>query len=184
MSSARLSALGQSPGQVRRLVVSGTLVRLRRSSFVDGDRWRAASPWERHELRARAVATSLCVPGSPYALSHHSALCVMGVGVYAVDERVHLLRTDGRRGRGDDTLHVHPPVPPRWVSPHRGLPVVRPELACLQVAAAFGVVAGLVSTDAALRQDLVDRAALEAARPLVVAAAHPVPTPCCSTPRR
>ena len=60
-TTARLQAMGVSPAQICRLLTSGILVRLRRSTFLDGERWRAAQPWERHELRARAVAADLNV---------------------------------------------------------------------------------------------------------------------------
>lgn len=172
-TTEQLTTLGVTRAELRSLVASGELVRLRRSTFVDGQVWRAASHWARHELRARAVAGTLCQPGSPYALSHHSALAIHGIGVYDVDDRVHLVRTDGHRGRSGDVVHVHPPVLPSWVGEADGMPAVVPELACLQVAAAFGVVAGLVSTDAALRSGSFDRARLEAARPSVVGPRSP-----------
>lgn len=172
-TTEQLTALGVTPRELRNLLASGVLVRLRRGTFVDGNVWRAASHWARHELRARAVASTLCHPGAPYALSHHSALAVHGVGVYNVDDRVHLVRTDGHRGRNGNVVHVHPPVLSRWVDKADGIPVVVPELACLQVAATFGVVAGLVSTDAALRNCYFDHARLEAARPSVVGPRSP-----------
>ena len=31
-------------------------MRVRRNALVDGELWRAATPWQRHALRARAVA--------------------------------------------------------------------------------------------------------------------------------
>lgn len=167
-TTRRLQAMGVTPAQVDRLLTSGVLVRLRRSTFLDGDRWRTAQPWERHELRARAVAAAMCHGGSPFALSHHSALVLRGVGVYGVDDRVHLVRTDGRRGRSGTVVHVHPPALPRWVGEVDGIPAVLPELACLQVGAAFGIVSGLVSADSALRGGATDRAGLESARPYLV----------------
>lgn len=172
-TSEQLANLGVTPAELKAMVASGDLVRLRRSTFVDGQVWRDTSRWARHELRARAVAQTLCQPGSPYALSHHSALAVHGIGVYDVDERVHLVRTDGHRGRSRDVLHVHPPVLPASVGEADGIPAVVPELACLQVAAAFGAVAGLVSADAAMRSGFFDRARLTAARSLVVGPRSP-----------
>jgi hypothetical protein len=172
-TTGQLAAQGVTPAGIRTLVASGALVRLRRSTFVDGTLWLAASPWQRHELRARAVASETCQPGSPYALSHHSALAVQGISTFGVDDRVHLTRTDAHRGRSGKVVHVHPPVLPRWVGEADGIPVVVPELAALQVATAFGVVAGLVSADSALRTGAVDKAALEAARPFVVGPRSP-----------
>lgn len=173
VTTEQLHVLGVTPTEVRGLLAAGELVRLRRSTFVDRQLWEDASHWQRHELRARAVAAALCTPGAPYALSHHSALAVSGIGVYGVDDRVHLVRTDGHRGRCGDLVHVHPPVLPRWVGEADGIPAVVPELACLQVTTAFGVVPGLVSTDAALRSGVVDEAQLAASRAVVVGPRSP-----------
>lgn len=172
-TTQQLTALGVTPADVRSLLATGELVRLRRSTFIDGHLWTTAAQWQKHQLRARAVAAELCTPGSPYALSHHSALAVSGIGLHDVDGRVHLVRTDGRRGRSGDVVHVHPPVLPRWVGEADGLAAVVPELACLQVTSAFGVLAGLVSTDSALRAGLVDKDRLAAARPVLVGPRSP-----------
>lgn len=172
-TTERLAALGVTPGELAGLLTCGLLVRLRRSTFVDGVRWQQASPWDRHALRARAVAADRCGAGTPYALSHHSALSVRGVGLHGVDDCVHLVRVDGQRGRSRGMVRVHPPVLPGWVADVEGVAMVLPELACLQVAAASGILAGLVSTDFALRVGLVERAGLEAARRYVVGPRSP-----------
>lgn len=164
LATEDLDRLGLSAAAIRQLVARGELHRYRRSAFIDGHLWRAAPPWERHALRARAVARSLDLPAGPYLLSHHSALVLHGVGVFGVDDLVHLVRTDGGRGRKDGTVHVHAPVPPSFAAPPHatpsGLPTVTVAHACAQVAAAFGTEAGLVSADAALRQELTSPAAL------------------------
>lgn len=164
LSSEDLGRLGLGPAAIKQLVAHGGLHRYRRSAFIDGRVWRSAPPWERHALRARAVARSLGLPGSPYLLSHHSALVLQGVGVFGVDDLVHLVRTDGGRGRKDATVHVHAPVPPSFAAPpdatRGGAPTVTVAHACAQVASAFGTEAGLVSADAALRQDLTSPALL------------------------
>lgn len=160
VSSEDLARLALTPPDIKQLVDQGLLHRLRRESFVHGLTWRAAQPWERHALRARAVARTLCGPGSPYLLSHHSALALHGVGSHGVDDLVHLVRTDGARGRIDETVHVHPPVPPAFAAHADEVPTVTVALACVQVAFRFGVEAGLVSTDAALREELTTRPAL------------------------
>lgn len=169
LCSEDLDRLGLGPAAIKSLVAQGVLHRYRRSAFVDGQAWRAAPPWERHALRARAVARSLGMPDGPYLLSHHSALVLHGIGVFAVDDLVHLVRVDGGRGRKDPTVHVHPPVPPSFAAPPgtttSGLPTVTVAHACAQVAAASGTEAGLVSADAALREGLTAPALLvQAAR--------------------
>lgn len=150
-SASALMARGVAPREITRAVRAGELVRLRRNALVDGRLWLDAKPWERHVLRARSVAATLA-PDSPVALSHHSALAVWGVSVHGVDDRVHLTATDGRRGRNDARVSFHRPVPAPFVTRHRGIALVRPAAACLQVAALAGGEAGLVSADAALRE--------------------------------
>lgn len=156
-SAADLHNLGLARVDVRRLVAGGDLVRIRRGAFVDGRAWRAAAPWERHGLRARAVQRTLGGT-SPLALSHHSALVLDDVAVHGVDDRVHMVRTDGGRSRPGDVLTVHAGVPESFVQVHpdHGRAVV-PALACLQVAAAFGAEAGLVATESALRKKRCSR---------------------------
>src|SRR5690606_15091586 len=96
-SGTDLARLGLSAAKADRLVRDGVLVRIRRGAFVAAAVWEAAPPWERHELRARAVARlKIDRNSSPFALSHHSALSLLGIGVHGVDDRVHLVRTDGR----------------------------------------------------------------------------------------
>lgn len=149
-SASDLQVRGIPPPEITRAVRAGDLVRVRRNALVDGKTWRAAKPWERHDLRARAVAASF-PPGSPLVLTHHSALAVWGISLYGVDDRVHLTSTDGRRGRNDARVSFHRPVPPPFVTTHRGIALVQPAAAVLQVAAVAGGDAGLVSADAALR---------------------------------
>lgn len=79
-----------------------------------------------------------------------------GVGVtrHVVDDAVRagdLVRTDGRRGSAGRGTAFHAPVPEAWLRPWGPLLAVDPPLACLQVADAFGIEAGLVSADAVLR---------------------------------
>ncbi|ANS79423.1 hypothetical protein SGUI_2027 [Serinicoccus hydrothermalis] len=157
-----LRALGLGSTEAEGLVRSGDLVRVRRGAFVSGPVWRAAPPWERHDLRARAVLRGLA-PGARVALSDHSSLAVQGVDLHGVDERVHLCRTDDGRSRQDAGVRVHGRVPDAFVVDLHVGPVVTIALAVLQVAARSGVEAGLVSADAALRERRTTRAELEAA---------------------
>lgn len=92
------------------------------------------------------------VSGATHALSHESALMVHGLPYFGEDGLVHLVRTDGRRGRRDDTVWVHRPVDARWTVEIDGLRVMTPTMAALQVAATHGVEAGLVALDGVLHQ--------------------------------
>ncbi|MGB3827687.1 MAG: type IV toxin-antitoxin system AbiEi family antitoxin domain-containing protein [Ornithinimicrobium sp.] len=147
-SRAELLELGISRQAVDRAITAGELVRTGRGALVCGEVWRQSAQWDRHALRARSAMRVL---GGDLALSHHSALSVLGLPVYAVDERVHLVRTDERPGRSSGNWVRHPRVSARWVHEVDGMQVVLAALASLQAADCFGVEAGLVSADAALR---------------------------------
>lgn len=161
-SAQRLLRLGISRADVGRAVKAGDLVRVRRNCLVDGATWRGVKPWERHELRARAVMAGLPKDHTA-ALSHHSALAVSGVSLHGVDDRVHIVHVGSGRGRSDDVVAGHRPVQPELVEVRDGIRTVSPAVACLQVAAHFGAEAGLVSADRALHSELFTREALDAA---------------------
>lgn len=148
-SRSDLLAVGLSRQSVDRAIATGELVRTGRSALVSGDLWHHARPWDRHALRARSAMRVL--RAEPLALSHHSALSVHGIPVHAVDDRVHFVRTDGRPGRTCGSWVRHPVVPATFLMDIDEMRVVTPGLSSLQVADAFGVEAGLVSADAALR---------------------------------
>lgn len=191
-STSQLMAAGVSRFQLRRQVQANELIRLRRGVLVDPDVWTPAAPWDRHAIRARGLMLGPAgADDSPVALSHHSALSLMGIWLYDVDQRVHVVRIDGRRGQSDAFVQCHAPVLPEATQhfvtafPAAGsesapstagsaraqggarsasannsgqtVRLVRPALAVLQVAATFGVEAGLVSADCALRDGWVTR---------------------------
>ena len=168
LTTKQLYASGLRPQDVRGLVEVGLLVRLRRGVLADGPWWEHSAPWERHAVRARGFARCLDRgagdqtagaeqeghAGATIALSHHSALAVHGVSLHAVDDLVHMCPVDGRRGHRSTGLQLHGPVDRALTVTTDGLLTVVPALACLQVAGTFGAEAGLVSSDAALRQGL------------------------------
>ncbi|MGO0575250.1 type IV toxin-antitoxin system AbiEi family antitoxin domain-containing protein [Ornithinimicrobium panacihumi] len=144
-----LRGLGLSEPDIRQLVRDGVLHRIRRGVFVEGRTWREAKEWDQHALRARAVYRG--VREQPRALSHHSALALSGIALFGVDHRVHLARTDGGRSRPDPLAPLHGGVPEAFLTRVEGCRVVAPAFACLQVAATFGVEAGLVSAESGLQ---------------------------------
>ena len=153
---------GATRRDIERAVGAGELVRVRRNALVDGHRWREAKPWERHELRARAVVAALGGE-TPPALSHQSALAVRGVTLHGVDDRVHVACVGKGRGRTDAGLASHRPVAADLTVEHEGVLIVQPAVACLQVAIQFGGEAGLVSADDALRRQIISHDELDAA---------------------
>ncbi|UTT67156.1 endonuclease domain-containing protein [Janibacter sp. CX7] len=163
-SATSLVAAGVSRREIERAVSAGVLLRLRRNALVDGERWRTSPPWERHGMRAVAVAAGLTTDaGCPVVLTHHSALAVHGISLHGVDDRVHLSWADGRRGRTSALVRVHRLVPERFLDAAAGLPVVSVAAACVQVAAACGPEAALVSVDDALHRERMTMRDLEEA---------------------
>lgn len=163
-SATALVAAGVARRDVERAVGRGLLIRLRRNALVDGELWRTSAPWQRHSLRARAVAAGLTTDeGCPVTLTHHSALAVQGVSLHGVDDRVHLAWADGRRGRTSALVRVHRAVPTGFTTDVLGHACVTIAAGCVQVAAAFGAEAGLVSADDALHRRVMSRCQLEEA---------------------
>lgn len=167
-SRRQLQDAGFSRRTVEVMVRRRVLVSVRRDAVVLAAALVDASPWARRALEARAVGFSLAPAtagtrnaaahalnhetGAAHALSHESALMVHGLPYFDEDGLVHLVRTDGRRGRRDDTIWVHSPVDRGWVDEVDGLRVIRPVLAALQVAATHGEEAGLVALDGVLHR--------------------------------
>lgn len=150
-SVTELLELGVSRHVVADAIAAGEVVRLRRNVIADAQVWGAAASWDRHALRARGTARAW--RRVSFALSHHSALAVLGLPVHGVDNRVHLVRLRNGSGRSGAATQIHAPVPSAFVQVVDDVPVVAPAMACLQVAASFGGEAGLVSADAVLRED-------------------------------
>lgn len=161
-TGSELLRRGAGRRDVERAVGAGDVVRVRRNALVEGSLWTESKPWERHELRALAVAGAL---GStpPLVLTHHSALAVRGIEVHGVDDRVHVARIGQGRGRTDAGLASHRPLAVALTSKHLDVLTVLPAVACVQVAALFGAEAGLVSADDALHRGLLTPQDLQAA---------------------
>lgn len=161
-STSQLRALGISRYVVRRLAAAKELVQLPRGIIVDPQVWQQTAPWDRHALRARGLMLGRPGPAeSGVALSHQSALSLRGVSLYGVDDRVHIVRTDGRRSRSTDFVQCHAPVESELVHDWEGMRLTLPEVAVLQTAATYGVESGLVSADSCLRLKLVTREQLQ-----------------------
>lgn len=161
-SGSRLLRRGATRRDVERAVGAGDVVRVRRNALVEGQLWREAAPWARHGLRARAVMAGMGGERT-LALTHHSALAVRGIAVHGVDDRVHVARVGGGRGRTDSGLASHRPLGEDLTAEHDGVLTALPAVACLQVAAQFGGESALVSADDALHRGVLGREDLDAA---------------------
>lgn len=164
-NAQQLAAVGVSRHALAKAVAHTEVLRFPRGLIVDAQVWKAAPPWDRHLVRARGLMLGRAGHlGSTVALSHHSALSVQGIPVFGVDDRVHIVRTDGGRSSSDSLVCSHAAIASRWVGTVNGVRAVAPMRAALQVAATFGAEAGLVSVDACLRlgvgtqDDLLDAA--------------------------
>lgn len=150
-SSGDLLRAGLTRRTIQRALSDGALLRIRRSAYVDAARWNVAAPWDRHRLRALAVMR-VVAPLGEYALSHHSALAVHGIGLHGVDDHVHLVGRVGQAERRAEGMRVHPAVPAATTVTVDGVPTVSVAVACTQLAAWSGAEAALVSADIALRE--------------------------------
>lgn len=156
-SIRQLLRVGHPRKEIYRAVRSGMLHRVRRDAVVLASALDGATPWERRYLETMAVAASLApvtsAPGGvpSHALSHVSALVAHGLPYLDQDPLVHLVRTDGRRGRRDETVFVHRPVDRSWLVTVDAVVTVDPVLAAVQTAALDGPEAGLVAVDGVLR---------------------------------
>lgn len=157
-SVTELVELGVSRHVVDRSVHAGLLIRLRRNVVVLPQVWNDARPWEQHELRARGTARAW--HGAPFALSHHSALALLGIPVYGVDHAVHIVPRGRSANRAGAATRIHTRVDEANLVMVGDIYVVDAPVAALQVAATFGAESGLVSADGLLRErpavDLVE----------------------------
>lgn len=143
-STGDLLAAGIGDDEVRHLVSTGALLRVRRAAFVDGTRYAGASPDERYRLRVRAVLRAR--PGS--AACHHAALAVRGLPLWGNDlRRIDLVSPAGGDNRVSGVvIYPLPDLPLETGGAWASVPV---PYAALQVAIRAGRAAGVTAMDAA-----------------------------------
>jgi hypothetical protein len=157
-------AHGMDDRQLRRLVRSGDLVRIRHGAYVDAATWNAASPEQQHILRAAAVmrtANCECV------FSHTTAALCLGADVWDLDlGNVHLARFDHKSGRRDAGVVQHRGLlAPNEVVNDGGLRYTDPVRTALDVTTITDVEHGLVVVSSILHNNLATKEELdEAAR--------------------
>jgi very-short-patch-repair endonuclease len=148
--------LDLSSRQLGELVRRGTLLRVRRGAFVDGQLYESSDPSERYRLAVLAILLSR--PGD--AASHHAALAVHRLPTFGVDwNRIDLVGQVSRV-KTAAPLVVHPGDGGRNVQVDgvRCQPIAR---ALVRTAVASGLIAGLVPADAALANRSCTRADLQ-----------------------
>lgn len=152
ITSRQLSRAGLDPNDVRRLLTSERLLRLRRGVYVDREAWDALEPFrEQPILRMRAARLSLT--SRTYAFSHDSSSIILGMG--APDPRASLVHISRAKVHGDadraGVKHHLAPYRPEDLCIHEGLPVLGRARTALDMTREHGRAHGLAACDAAMR---------------------------------
>ena len=158
---ATLLTEGMSDRHVTALVRDGTLVRIRRGQYVDGEAWRALSRADRYRLLTRGVMLT-AHPGT--TATHVSAAVEWGAPVWDLSlEVAHTTRRDGKAGRRRDDWIQHCGVlPAKDVTVRNGIPLSVPARTCVEITTitdverSLVVVNGLLNSGATTVQEFAD----------------------------
>lgn len=138
--------VGVTSTEIANLVRRKVIQRIRRGAYVLTSRYAVADLAAQRRLRVMAVLRSR--PDD--RASHHSALAILGIGTFGVDEKVVELESRStRRRRRQGRLAVNP-----WSGGDSWMldsySCVPPAVACVQVAATSGFTAAVCAMDGAL----------------------------------
>lgn len=148
-SAADAAEAGVCADEIRSLIRSKTIHRVRRGAYVLATDYWDAKVFARYVMRVRAVLRSR--PEGDRA-SHHSALTLLGIGTHDVDESVVAVESKNvKRRRRVKGLVTHPWSTGRTWTVAEVFKTVDAATACAQVAAEFGFIAGVCAMDSALR---------------------------------
>ena len=153
---------GYTDVQLRLLVRSGVVHRIRRGAYVSGELWRCCSLEDRHRLTARAVLKS----GHPLmALTHVSNAVERGLPVWNIPlDEVHTTRTDGKGARREAGVVHHVGIlHEQDVEVVNGVRVSAMARCAVEVSSIATLEPTLVVVNAMLHLGLLDEAALAAA---------------------
>jgi len=152
---------GYTKLSLSRVVSEGELLRVRKGAFVDARLHAEATTQGRHALAAQAIARSF---DGRHAVSHHSAVAVLGLPLLSDDLDVtHLSRRSPGDQRTAKGLRIHRHLAARSTRVAAGVAVVHPAIAVVQAAAVAGVKVGVAAADAALAAGRITKADLEVA---------------------
>lgn len=150
-------AAGLSQPQLRSLIRSGDLIRVRRAAYATkpAAEWAKASPERSHALLAVAAYTTL---GADSVVSHHSAALIHGLDVYpAAPAVVTLTRPPTRRcnrPKSDGVAFHTAELPGAHVTTLFGVRVTTVPRTVVDIARASSFMSGVVTADCALRGNL------------------------------
>lgn len=149
-SAAQAAARGVGPTQLRAALRRGEVLHLRRGAYVSRRAWDEADDDDRYLLRA--LATVHTRPSD--AVSHHAALAVYGLPLFAYDPgRVDVV-SDVRETVNRSGLWVHPRSRVETFR-RSGVAVVGVARAIVRTALTMGRDCAVVAGDAALHRGLV-----------------------------
>jgi hypothetical protein len=161
VTHAELAAAGTSPGQIRRLVRRGALLRLSYGTYAPA----ALIATEAGEYAAR-VAAALVVTGHGAVASHHTAALIHELDMLGQVPRDLVAVTRPLGGAGSRTgspgVRVHiAALPAGHLTVRRGLPVTSSARTVVDLARASSFCASVVVADSALRAGQVSKAELD-----------------------
>jgi len=153
-----VAELGISADAVRQLVRSGVCQRLRRDVYVLTEQYPAYAH-VRHVVLATAI---LRRHAGRIAASHHTAAALAGLPTWGVPyDDPRFVRVVGSHTGSRSTLRVGRVWPEDAYERVKGLWILRPVVAALQTAMAYGLESGVVTLDAGLRSQVIQRPELE-----------------------
>lgn len=140
---ATLLAEGMSDRHLAALVRDGTLVRIRRGQYADGEAWRSLSRADRHRLLTRGVMLG-AHPST--TATHVSAALEWGAPVWDLSlEVAHTTRRDGKAGRRrDDWIQHCNALPAADMTMRNGIPVSVAARTCVEITTVADVERSLV----------------------------------------
>jgi hypothetical protein len=144
---------GYTDRQIRTMLASGELHRVRHGSYCDATLWKSLSPADRHRVLARAV---LARAHPSTVLTHVSSAIEQGVPVWGHDlTKVHTTRTDGRAGRKESDRVQHAGRMPTYhVTQVNGVPVSLATRCAVEMTTVSGVESALITVDGLLHAGL------------------------------
>ncbi len=148
-----LLAAGYTDRQIRTMVKTGELHRVRHGSYCDATLWGSLSAADRHRVLARAV---LARAHPATVLTHVSSAIEQGAPVWGHDlTKVHTTRTDGRAGRKEcDRVQHAGTMPTYHVKQVNGVPVSLATRCAVEMTTISTVESALVTVDGLLHAGL------------------------------
>lgn len=141
-----LLGAGYTDRQIRTLVKTGELHRIRHGSYCLGDLWESLDELDRHRVRARAV---LARAHPSTVLTHVSSAIEQRVPVWGHDlTKVHTTRTDGRAGRKEADRVQHAGAMATYhVKQVNGVPVSLATRCAVEMTTISSVESALITVD-------------------------------------